>query len=197
VLELSKPIKNIYTSTSQQCIPSTSTTSSTLQFTVKHIDMEDSKEKAIEPFSVLKEDCSLLDYWEKISTESEQFDNARKRRISTPSVSTISNSKSTMSNNRRARVVNEASLDPTMGALRGRLNENYVHYPELPTAKQPCCSLCRFVTENKNVRTYTSMFQCDLCKVHLCITCFKPFHTVSSVKNLKSQVLSCLKDKAT
>jgi len=36
VLELSKPIKNIYTSASQQCIPSTSTTSSTLQFTVKH-----------------------------------------------------------------------------------------------------------------------------------------------------------------
>ena len=35
MLELSKPIKNIYTSTFQQCIPSTSTTSSTLQFTVK------------------------------------------------------------------------------------------------------------------------------------------------------------------
>jgi Tfp pilus assembly protein PilV len=35
VLELSKPIKNTYTSTFQQCIPSTSTTSSTLQFTVK------------------------------------------------------------------------------------------------------------------------------------------------------------------
>jgi hypothetical protein len=35
VLELSKPIKNIYTSTFQQCIPSTSTTSSTLQLTVK------------------------------------------------------------------------------------------------------------------------------------------------------------------
>ncbi|MFO0446141.1 MAG: hypothetical protein ACK51L_00585 [bacterium] len=36
MLELSKPIKNIYTSTFQQCIPSTSTTSSTLHFTVKH-----------------------------------------------------------------------------------------------------------------------------------------------------------------
>ncbi len=138
-------------------------------------------------------------YWitgKKISTESEQFDNARKRRISTPSVSTISNSESTMSNNKRARIVNEASLDPITGALPGRLNENYVHYPELPTAKQPCCSLCQFVTKNKNVRTYTSVFQCDLCKVHLCITCFKPFHTVSLVKNLKSQALSCLKDKA-
>jgi hypothetical protein len=38
VLELSKPIKNIYTSTFQQCITSTSTTSSTLHFTVKQFD---------------------------------------------------------------------------------------------------------------------------------------------------------------
>jgi len=38
VLELSKPIKNIYTSTFQQCIPSTSTTLSTLQCSAKQRD---------------------------------------------------------------------------------------------------------------------------------------------------------------
>jgi hypothetical protein len=92
--------------------------------------------------------------------------------------------------------VNEAALDPKEGALRGRLCYNYVHFPEPSTAKQPCCLLCHFVAPNKNVRTYTCVFQCDICKVHLCITCFKPFHTISSVKNLKSQALSCLKDKA-
>jgi len=37
VLELSKPINNIYTSTFQQCIPFTFITSPTLQYTVKHL----------------------------------------------------------------------------------------------------------------------------------------------------------------
>jgi hypothetical protein len=128
----------------------------------------------------------------KVSSELNEFTNARKR---TTSVSTITNSLSTGSINKKARAVNESSLDPKVGALKGRLNDNYVHFPEPSTAKQPCCSLCRFVAPNKNVRTYTSVFQCDICKVHLCVTCFKPFHTVTSVKNLKSQVISCLRDK--
>jgi hypothetical protein len=130
----------------------------------------------------------------KVTMETDELHNARKRTIPNPSISTVTNSLSTTSN-KRARVVNEASLDPKEGALKGRLNDNYVHFPEPATAKQPCCSLCRFVSSNKNVRTYTSVFQCDICKVHLCITCFKPFHTVASVKNLKSQVLLCLQDK--
>jgi hypothetical protein len=159
--------------------------------------VEDSKEKNIEPFSSERTLLFIGLLGKKSVLKVSSLTMQGSKEFQPQSVSTISNSKSTMSNNKRARIVSEASLDPITGALRGRLNENYVQHPELPTAKQPCCSLCRFVTKNKNVRTYTSVFPCDLCKVHLCITCLKPFHTVSSVKNLKSQLLSCLKDKAT
>jgi ribosomal protein L37AE/L43A len=111
------------------------------------------------------------------------------------SVSTITCSLSSRNSTSKMARVNDAALDPTTGALKGRLDENYVHYPEPSTAKQPCCSLCHLVHPNRNVRTYTDVFQCDICKAHLCIKCFKPFHTIASVGNLKSQVLSFLQEK--
>ncbi len=91
--------------------------------------------------------------------------------------------------------VNDAPLEPRMGALHRRLNDNVLHYPEASTVKQACCSLCHLVNPNKNVRTYSSVFQCDQCRVHLCGACFKPFHTIASVKHLKSHVMSMTKQK--
>jgi hypothetical protein len=111
------------------------------------------------------------------------------------SVSTITCSVSSRNSTEKMACVNDAALDLTTGALKVRLNDNYVHYPEPSTAKQPCCSLCHLLNPNRNVRTYTAVFQCDICKVHLCIKCFKPFHTVASIKNLKPQVLSVFQGK--
>jgi hypothetical protein len=85
------------------------------------------------------------------------------------SVSTITCSLSSRNSTGKMARVNDAALDPTTGALKVRLNDNFVHYPEPSTAKQPCCSLCRLLNPNRNVRTYTAVFQCDICKVHLCI----------------------------
>jgi hypothetical protein len=53
----------------------------------------------------------------KVSSELNEFTNARKRTIT--SVSTITNSLSTGFINKKARAVNEASLDPKVGALKG------------------------------------------------------------------------------
>jgi hypothetical protein len=64
------------------------------------------------------------------------------------SVSTITCSLSSRNSASKIACINDAALDPTTGALKGRLNENYVHYPEQSTAKQPCCSLCHLVNPN-------------------------------------------------
>jgi len=106
-----------------------------------------------------------------------------------------SSTNSSAPKHKKAPTVSEASLDPQTGALLRRLDDDYVHYPALSSAKQPCCSLCRLLTPNKNVRTYAMVVVCDICRVHLCIRCFRPFHTIASVKQLKSHVMSITIDE--
>lgn len=79
--------------------------------------------------------------------------------------------------------VSNASLDPNSGTLRIRLDDDQ-HFPIIPTSKRPCCSLCRWVEQEKDVKNRSGIVVCDKCKVSLCIDCFKPFHTVSSVSKL-------------
>jgi hypothetical protein len=85
---------------------------------------------------------------------------------------------------KRATRVTEGSLDPFDGVLRIRLDENVEHYPVLSRVKRPCCSLCRLVAPDKNHRVYHHVYSCDKCSVDLCIPCFRPFHTISSVQKL-------------
>jgi hypothetical protein len=96
-------------------------------------------------------------------------------------------SQSTLSSN-KARKVSDASLDPNNGALRIRLDDDQ-HFPVNPTTKRPCCSLCRWVEKEKDVKNRSGIVLCDKCQVSLCIDCFKPFHTVSSVSKLRSEVV--------
>ena len=126
------------------------------------------------------------------SCSEQQGEGTKQKRDSTVSMITCSVSSTSCAKVAR---VNDAALDPSNGSLKGRLNDNYVHYPEPSTAKQPCCSLCHVVNPNRNIRAYTSVCRSDICKVHLCVQCFKPFHTIASVKHLKSQVLSFLWEK--
>jgi hypothetical protein len=88
---------------------------------------------------------------------------------------------------KRATRVTEGSLDPFGGVLRIRLDENVEHYPVLFRVKCPCCSLCKLVAPDKNHRVY-HIYSCDKCSVDLCIPCFCPFHTISSVKKIISHV---------
>ena len=96
------------------------------------------------------------------------------------------------SQGKRATYVTDAALDPLNGSLRQRLNEFTDHYPERSKLKAPCCSLCRLVD---NQKFYTGVICCDICKVHLCIDCFKPFHSISSVKKLKMQVAKNIEER--
>jgi len=108
----------------------------------------------------------------------------------------ISNStSSTWSSGKRAPVIKDHALDARSGALRDRLSDDVQHYLETSDVKQPCCQLCRHVEENPNIRNYKDVFRCDHCRVHLCISCNKLFHTISNVKKLKSEVSKNIKNK--
>jgi len=99
-------------------------------------------------------------------------------------------------NFKRATCVTDKSLDPLTGSLRGRLDEYPEHYlAECTSVKKPCCSLCRLVEENSNIRNYEGVYCCDQCKVNLCIPCFKLFHTISNVKKLKGEVQKNMENK--
>ena len=88
----------------------------------------------------------------------------------------------------KARRVNDSTLDPRSGVLRGRLDDD-VHYPiPPPDAKRPCCSLCQWVQKTREQKNRSNISYCEKCNVSLCVLCFKPFHTISDVKKLKSQV---------
>lgn len=95
---------------------------------------------------------------------------------------------STPSSN-KARKVSDASLDPNHGNLRMRLDDDQ-HFPVLATSgKRPCCSLCRWVETDKDNKNRSGIVTCDKCQVSLCINCFKPFHTVSCVTKLRSEIM--------
>ncbi len=92
----------------------------------------------------------------------------------------------------RGRKVNDSSLDPTSGELKIRLDVDF-HYPITPASnKYPPCSLCHWAlkdgdSRNSRVRG-SSISTCDRCNVSLCISWFKPFHTITDVNKLKSEV---------
>mmetsp|Transcript_15696 Transcript_15696/g.22377 ORF Transcript_15696/g.22377 Transcript_15696/m.22377 type:complete len:152 (-) Transcript_15696:40-495(-) len=107
--------------------------------------------------------------------EEEEGPQPKRRKSDAVSLSVCSNE---MSQGKRATYVTDASLDQINGSLRERLNEFADHYPERSKLKAPCCSLCRLVD---NQKFYTGVVCCDICKVHLCIDCFKPFHSISQL----------------
>lgn len=96
-------------------------------------------------------------------TSEKNSENSRKR---TRSSNDFSLSLEEASSSKRATRVTEQTLDPRDGALRVRLDEHAEHYPILSKAKHPCCSLCRLVSPNKNLRVYHHVYSCDRCSVH-------------------------------
>jgi Transposase IS4/SAP domain len=88
----------------------------------------------------------------------------------------------------KSRRVNDASLSPTNGALRSRLDSDY-HYPVPAEADRPCCSVCRWLASSRDEKVRSNVFTCDRCNVSLCIDCFKPFHTIADVRKLRSEVV--------
>jgi hypothetical protein len=95
---------------------------------------------------------------------------------------------STLSSN-KARRVTDASLDPNHGSLCIQLDDDQNFPVSSTSSKRPCCSLCRWVETDKDNKNRSGIVVCDKCQVSLCVDCFKPFHTVSCVTKLRSEIM--------
>ncbi len=110
------------------------------------------------------------------------------------SISTSTCTSMAPSSIKRAKHVNNSSLDPSMGSLQDCLSSEY-HYIEPSKSKDPVCSLCRWANASKGSDRMESRVcrksigSCDKCKVNLCLKCFKPFHKIGNVGKLRSEVL--------
>jgi len=112
--------------------------------------------------------------------------------------STTSKKTSNLSQETPARLkaprVNDNTLHPDSGSLRGRLNHiACFHCPELSPNVQPCCSLHRWIfgrDVGSGGQVKEKVFLCSVCQVNLCIPCFKVFHTTPDLGEHKQKQLN-------
>jgi hypothetical protein len=89
----------------------------------------------------------------------------------------------------RAPRIDDNTMHPYTGALASRLLTNVAHYPVPSRAKlPPRCALHRWATGGEVYRA--NVFECDQCKVFLCVVCFKLFHTQDDIVAIKGQLNS-------
>jgi hypothetical protein len=110
---------------------------------------------------------AIIIAWLTGKSSIEQHKIGVKQKKDSTSVSMLTSSSNLARMTAKNPTVSDTSLDPQTGSLSGRLNDNYIHYPEFSSSKQPCCSLYHLLAPNKNVQTHSYVFQCDICQVHL------------------------------
>ena len=91
---------------------------------------------------------------------------------------------------RKAKRFNDKTLNPMTGSLSDRLNPVYNHLPENNVAEQRNkslrCQLHRWT--DRNIEYKNNVMVCTHCNVSLCLHCYKAFHTIKHVKELKKFV---------
>jgi hypothetical protein len=92
----------------------------------------------------------------RISWESsiEQYGIGVKQKRDSTTISMLTNSSYSAQTTTKDPIVSDTCLDPQTGSLSGRLNDNYIHYPEIMNFKQPCCSI--YLLQKR----YADMFSC-------------------------------------
>jgi hypothetical protein len=85
----------------------------------------------------------------------------------------------------KAARVNSNSLHPETGGLRSRLHHVGVfHCPIASVSTKPSCALHRFLYGREigsRGQCRDKVVLCSECNIHLCIPCFKSFHTVKDI----------------
>jgi hypothetical protein len=86
--------------------------------------------------------------------------------------------------------VTDRNLDPRTGELRNRLGFGPgQHGPVVPSQKYPACALHNWAYYgNKDGVVRKQILFCDTCKVSLCVPCWKRFHEIQEVADLKASM---------
>ena len=86
----------------------------------------------------------------------------------------------------RCAPLNDAALCTRAGAYKHRLSVSQgAHLPMTPTANDPRCSLHSWA---KNMKIRKQIVKCETCGIHLCVECYKNFHTIQDVHTLRCSV---------
>ena len=83
----------------------------------------------------------------------------------------------------RCAPLNDAALCIRAGAYKHHLSmAQGAHLPMTPTANDPKCSLHSWA---KNMKKQKPIVKCETCGIHLCVECYKNFHTIQDVDTLR------------
>ena len=85
--------------------------------------------------------------------------------------------------------VNDDSLDPT-SSLCIRLDSTLDHLPD-PANARARCALHRWL----GIETQKQVSYCTVCNVHLCVKCYRIFHIVPDLSEIKNELLKEFKKK--
>ena len=84
---------------------------------------------------------------------------------------------------KRATPVTDITLCPRTGVLRDRLRvQRGVHMPLPSDSREAQCAMHRWATKEKK---RSQILKCATCQIHLCSECYKLFHTVEEVAQLR------------
>jgi len=88
--------------------------------------------------------------------------------------------------------IEDKALDAVKGSLKCRLDTDF-HFPVPQATKNAPCGLCCWALKDEISRDKcrvrgAHVANCDKCNVSLCLSCFKPFHTISDITKLRSDV---------
>ena len=100
---------------------------------------------------------------------------------------------------KRSKKITINSLDPRVGELRNRLSFGPgMHFPDPCQVKYPQCGLHNLCFKGKDNEKYTkSVYYCRNCNVHLCMICWRSFHTIQEVDSLVAAIKSLAHSSAT
>lgn len=146
---------------------------------------------------------------QKLAQEQEQTENfVKKRKLAVSTTSTVASSVAssiTMNSSKsiysaiqkeqqqgtkkHCKHVNDDSLDPT-SSLCIRLDSTLDHLPD-PANGRARCSLHRWL----GIETQKQVSYCTVCNVHLCVRCYRIFHTVPDMSKIKDELLKDLQKK--
>ena len=122
--------------------------------------------------------------------EASPSNESRKSRNSNGSVSSLSRQtrSTTASYNKQqkkhCRTLTQASLDSGKFGLRLIHTGDCTHLPTPVHSKHSECQLHKWA----NKRTRKQVMSCPDCNLTLCVTCYKPFHTIHNLNSIKADI---------
>jgi hypothetical protein len=109
----------------------------------------------------------------------------RKRKSESPERPTTRSIAKSMMDRKKSPKMTDRSLCPENGILRHRLDHTLEHWPIPKEAERSKCALHNWAGD---VGYRAQVAYCKVCNVHLCLQCYKDFHTIRDIVKEKKNL---------